>query len=408
MVDLTADLLNVLASTPSTPERAQQEIMLQTSLARALLATKGYTEEVEQAYERALELCESAGEIPQLFSVLRGLASFYILRTEYGKAIQMGERILNLAELLDDMDMRVEGHMVLGYNLAFLNDPQIGLEHLEKAIALYDPGRPRVRRLGFGTNPGVVSLTVSGLFLWMMGYPDRARKHAADAIMLAQKMDHPYSITYAQFHNGLLNLWLRNVESAKECGQAVLELAEEHGFQIWSAVGTCLRGAALVGMGSTEKGLALIEEGMNAYRGLKTPPVFWPMLLYLCAGAYGAASRPEDGLLMVNEAIEIAAAGTGRTLASEFFVLQGELLLALSPANVAEAESCYQQAVSNAQEVHASMLELRAAMRLSRLWHEQGNTERARKLLSDAYTKITEGFTTADLQEAKALLTELS
>jgi len=408
MVDLTADLLNVLASTPSTPERAQQEIMLQTSLARALLATKGYTEEVEHAYERALELCESAGEIPQLFSVLRGLASFYILRTEYGKAIQMGERILNLGELLDDMDMRVEGHMVLGYNLAFLNDPQIGLEHLEKAIALYDPGRPRVRRLRFGTNPGVVSLTVSGLFLWMMGYPDRARKHAADAIMLAQKMDHPYSITYAQFHNGLLNLWLRNVESAKECGQAVLELAEEHGFQIWSAVGTCLRGAALVGMGSTEKGLALIEEGMNAYRGLKTPPVFWPMLLYLCAGAYGAASRPEDGLLMVNEAIEIAAAGTGRTLASEFFVLQGELLLALSPANVAEAESCYQQAVSNAQEVHASMLELRAAMRLSRLWHEQGNTERARKLLSDAYTKITEGFTTADLQEAKALLTELS
>ena len=76
-VGLTNDLLNVLAATPSTPERVEQEIMLQTSLARALMATKGYTEEAEQAYVRALELCESAGEIPQLFPVLRGLASFY-------------------------------------------------------------------------------------------------------------------------------------------------------------------------------------------------------------------------------------------------------------------------------------------------------------------------------------------
>jgi predicted ATPase len=408
MVSLTNDLLNVLASTPSTPERAQQEIMLQTNLARALLATKGYTEEVEQAYARALALCESAGEIPQLFPVLRGLASFYILRTEYGKAMQLGERILNLAEHLNDTDMLVEGHMVLGYNLAFVKDPQIGLDHLEKAIALYDPGRPRVRRLGLGTNPGVICLTVSSLFLWMLGYPDRARKRAADGILLARKMDHAYSIAYAHFHNGLLNLWLRNAEVAQESAQAVLELAEEHGFQIWSAVGTCLRGSALVGMGSIEIGLALIEQGMNAYQGLKTPPVFWPLLLYLYAGAYGAASRPEDGLRLLNEAIEIASAGSGKTLASEFFIRKGELLLAVSPANAAEAESWYQLAVDNAQEVHTPMFELRAAMRLSRLWQEQGKKEQARKLLSDAYTKITEGFTTPDLKEANTLLTNLS
>jgi predicted ATPase/class 3 adenylate cyclase len=408
MVDLTADLLNVLASTPSTPERAQQEIMLQTSLARALLATKGYTEEAEQAYERALALCESAGEIPQLFSVLRGLASFYILRTQYEKAIQMGERILQLAEHLDDIDMRVEGHMVLGYNMAFLRDARVGLDHLEKAIALYDPARPRVRRLGLGTNPGVVSLIISGLFLWMLGYPDRARKRAADAVMLARKMGHSYSITYAHFHNGLLSLWLGNPEMAQESAQAVLELAEEHGFQIWSAVGACLRGAALVGMGSTEKGLVLIEKGIDAYRGLKTPPVFMPLLLYLCAGAYGAASRPEDGLRLLNEAIEIASTNSSKILKSEFLIRNGDLLLAVSAANAAEAESLYQLAVDNARAVHASMLELRAAIRLSRLWQEQGKTDQARKVLGDAYTKITEGFTTPDLQEAKALLADFS
>ena len=407
-VNLANDLLNVLASTPSTPERAQEEIMLQMSLARALMVTKGYTEEAERAYTRALELCDSAGEIPQLFPILRGLASFYILLTEHEKSIQMGERILQLAEQLDDLDMRMEGNMVLGYNLAFLKDPQLGLDHLEKASASYDLGRQRVGRFGFGAYPAVVSLTVSALFLWMLGYPDRAYKRAADSILLARKVNHPYSIAYTLFHNGLLNIWLKNYEVARESAQAVLEFAEVHGFRIWNAVGSCLLGAALVGLGSAERGLALIAQGLDAYRGIKTPPVFWPMLLHLCADAYYAASKPEIGLHMMDEALEIGSSSSARTLASEFLILKGALLLMLSPDNTAEAEALYQQAVLNAREVHAAMLELRAAIGLSRLWHAQGNKEKARKVLNDAYSKITEGFTTADLKEASVLLADLS
>jgi predicted ATPase len=407
-VNLTNDLLNVLASTPSTPERLQEEIMLQMSLARALMATKGYTEEVEQAYARALELCERQGEIPQLFPVLRTMASFYILLTEHEKSIQMGERILQLAEQLDDLDMKMEGNMVLGYNLAFLKDPQIGLDHLEKAAASYDPQRRRAGRLSFGPYPAVVSLTVSALFLWMLGYSDRAYKRAADSILLARNVNHPYSIAYALFHNGLLNMWLKNYEIARESAQALQELAEAHGFRIWNAVGSCLLGAAMVGLDSAEKGLALIEQGLDAYRGIKTPPVFWPMLLHLCAGAYYAASKPEVGLHMMDEALEIGSSSPARTLASEFLILKGALLLMLSPDNMAEAEALYQQAVLNAREVHAPMLELRAAIGLSRLWHQQGKKEQARNVLNEAYSKITEGFTTADLKEASALLADLS
>ena len=99
---------------------------------------------------------------------------------------------------------------------------------------------------------------------------------------------------------------------------------------------------------------------------------------------------------------------TSKTLASEFFILQGELLLALSPTNTQEAESCYQQAIHIAQEVEAAMLELRAALRLSRLWKEQGHSEQARNLLSVAQAKMTEGFSTHDMKEASALLLELS
>jgi tetratricopeptide (TPR) repeat protein len=185
-------------------------------------------------------------------------------------------------------------------------------------------------------------------------------------------------------------------------------VSEEHGFQIWNAVGTCLRGAALVAMGSIEMGLALTEKGMEVYQVLKSPPVFWPLLLYLCAGAYRTASRPEEGLALMKKAIAFETKGSAKTLISEFLILQGELLLAVSSANTAQAESCYQQAVDAARAVHTPMLELRAALRLSRLWQEQGKTDQAQKLLSEAYAKMTEGFNLPDLKEAKALLADLS
>jgi tetratricopeptide (TPR) repeat protein len=155
-VSLTTDLLNLLSSTPSTPERVIEQITLQTSLARVLLALRGYTQEVEEAYTRALELCEGEGEVPQLLPVLRGLSSFYIYRAEFEKGARIGEQILSLAERYDDESARVEGHLVLGANLILLNRLELGMEHLEKGIAAYDPERHGSSRFQLGNNPGVV------------------------------------------------------------------------------------------------------------------------------------------------------------------------------------------------------------------------------------------------------------
>jgi adenylate cyclase len=106
--------------------------------------------------------------------------------------------------------------------------------------------------------------------------------------------------------------------------------------------------------------------------------------------------------------MEIATQKEGQTLWSEFFGLKGDLLLAASVDKVAEAESWYQRALETATQVHAPMLELRAAMRLGRLWRGQGRTEEARALLTKAYEQLTEGFSTADLKEAKTLLDDLA
>ena len=405
-VELTSDLLRLLSSTSSTPERAIEEITLQTSLARALQALRGYTQDVEDAFTRALELCEAVGEVPQLFPVLRGLASFYILRAEFEKAARMGEQILELAERSDDQRTRIEGDLVVGANLAFLNQLQKGLDHLESAIAAYDPERFGSGRFQLGNNPGVVGLTTSALVSWMLGFPDRANQRANEAIVLSRRLGHPSSTAYATFHAGLIHLWTREDAAALACSEAVVNIADEHDFPIWRAVGSCLRGRALAGLGSADDGLALVERAMGTYQRLPTPPVFWPLLLHLQAGACAVAGRPAEGSRLLDEAIEIAQVAGGGLL-SEFFQLKGQLLLAQSRDHAPEAESWFQRAVDSAAEAEALMLQLRAALRLSALWRDDGRTEDARRLLRAAYERFTEGFETADLRDARALLDEL-
>ncbi|MCG6957118.1 MAG: AAA family ATPase [Gemmatimonadetes bacterium] len=408
-VDLTTDLLDVLSSAPSTPERAEQEILLQTSLVRALLAVRGYTPEVERAYTRALELCEAEGEIPQRYPVLRGLSSFYTYRAEFDKGAQAGQQILDLADRLGDAGMRVDGLMILGYCRAFMGDLHGGLDLLEQSLAGRATDERPGRRFRFGTYPGVTAFTACGLVSWLIGFPDRALERTEQAMALANDLGHPFSMAYARFHAGLLRLWRREPEIARAHAQAVLEIADEHEFRIWEAVGTCLHGAALAGIGQAEDGLTDIKRGMAWYQGLKSrPPVFWPMLLSMHVGVCGQIGGATEGLALLDEATDAGGASPGNVLASDLHRLRAELLLDLSPENADEAESWLRQALDIARKGDARLLELRAATSLSRLYERQDRRDDARTVLTTAHAKMTEGFATADVRDAEALLEELA
>jgi hypothetical protein len=405
-VALTTDLLQLLSSSSTTPERALEEITLQTSLARALQAIRGYTQEVEDAYRHALALCESVGEVPKLLPVLRGLASFYILRAEFEKASVMGEQLLQLAERYDDAVIRIEGNLVSGANLGFLGHLQAGLDHVETAVAAYDPDRHSGSRFQSGNNPGVVGLTTSALFSWMLGLPDRSDERARESVALSTRLGHPSSMAYASFHAGLIHLWNRADGLALERAEVVIGVAEEHELPIWNAVGSCVRGGAQAALGSADEGLAVIQAAMATYQRLPTPPVFWPLLLHLQAGACALAGLPGDGLALLDEALTITE-GSGFVLLSEFHHLRGRLLLIRSPDDGVAAESHFRRAVDSAARVAAPMLQLRAALPLAVLWRGQGRIEEASQLLRPAYERFSEGFATADLRDARTLLEEL-
>ena len=123
---------------------------------------------------------------------------------------------------------------------------------------------------------------------------------------LAADLEHPFTLAYALFHSDFLHLWRRELETMHDRAVRLLQVADEHDLQIWKALGRCLLGAANTGIGDPEAVLAQIRDGVDLHRGLKTPPVFWPLLLYVQAEAYARAGRPTDGLGMIEEAIDIA------------------------------------------------------------------------------------------------------
>ena len=404
-VELTTNLLAVLAEATSTPELVGQEIGLRMSLARALLATRGFTPEVADAYARALELFEGGQELRQHYSVLRGLASLYLLRTEFDKAGELGERILALARREGDPSMQIDGHLVVGSTLVFTGDLQGGLRHLDSGIGLFESSPARAVGSRLGNDPRVSCLTTSAFALWLLGYPDGALERANASLELARRLDHPYTTAYAQFHSSLLHLWRGEPETVIDRAELLLELADEYDFRIWSAIGSCLLGTAQASLGQAESGLARIREGMASYQGLVSPPVFWPMLLYLDGTASGRAGLPARGLGPIEEAIALVGPETSAAFLPEMLLLKGDLLAALEATGEAVpsgSRSMYELALEKASRIGARMSELRAATRLCRSAADDSAVTRQRDLQAILGT-FTEGFGTSDLVEARAL-----
>jgi predicted ATPase/class 3 adenylate cyclase len=399
-IGLTRDLLDILSSASSTPDRATEEITLRTSLARVLMATKGYSREVEEAYAAALQPFEGR-ELPQLFPVLRSLASYYIAQSEFDKGAQIGREILHLAERQQDTGMLVDGHQVLGICLPTLEGITVALEHLEEAIALFRAEPIGSRPFRLGNNAGVTCFTTSAFLLWMLGYPDKAVARAEEAITLAARLQHPYSLAYVEFHCGLLRLWLRQPELVRKHAVQVLHLAQQYDFPIWRALGTCLLGVANAELGRAEEGLAQVNEAIALYQEMKTPPVFWPQLVGMKAGAHGLAGKVAEGLVLIDDALELAGSSDTSQI-PEFSLVKGDLLIVAGGAD-ADAAHLFQRAFDDAGSGGVRMTQLRAALRLCRLWRSHGRDDSDR-LLRSVYDTFTEGWATVDLTEARDLL----
>jgi len=347
----------------------------------------------------------TGGETPQRFQALGGLCMFALTRAEHTRAQDLAEQLLSLAQRWRDPAFEVRARLVLGITLWWQGEGVAARDHLEAGLRLYDPQQYRDHVVLYGLDSGVACGAYLGLVLWALGYADQALQHHHWALALARDVAHPNTLQYALFFTAMGHHFRREARDVQEPAEMAIALINEQGLAgNFLAMATCLQGWALAAQGQTEAGLAQLRQGLIIHQA-SGQEIQRPWLLGMLAEVCMHAGQRDEGLRLVTEALERAQSGE-REWEAELYRLRGELLLR-SADNEAEAEACFQQAQAIARQQQAKSFELRAAMSLGRLWQQQGKQAEAHELLASIYGWFTEGFDTADLQEAKALLEAL-
>ena len=396
--------LEMLKTRPETRQRQQAELTMQTTLGTALVVTQGYAAPaVEQVYSRAYTLCQQVGTLSQSLPILRGLAEVYNVRKDFRKARELGEQYLTMAQRTQDAGLLVDAYYVLGLTLFYLGELPAARTHFEQGLALYDPQRYHASAPLLDS--GVACLAFLTFVLAMLGYPDQALQRSHESLTLAQELAHPYSLACARYRVGLYQQFLGEAQASQKQAEETIALALERGFAFFVAVGTALKGRALCMQGHGHEGLAHIRQGLAALQTTgATPGAHW---LVLQAEACGQVGQTAEALRLLAEALAFMNTTGEQNYAAELHRLQGKFLLRLAADQQSVAEICFHHALTLARRQQAKTLELRAAMSLSRLWQQQGKRAAAYQLLAEVYGWFTEGFDTADLQEARALLEAL-
>jgi len=400
--------LELLKTRPATPARSQQELLLHLALGASLFATKGYAApEVEQTYTRARQLCQYLEDPHQLFLVLRGLWVYYLTRAELQTAYAFCVQLLTLAQQAQDSAMLLEAHRALGATLLYRGAGASALTHLAQGMALYDPQQHRASTLLYGDDTGVVCHSLAAWTLWSLGYPDQGLARSREALLLAQQRAHPFSLGFALCWAAVVHQYRREVQAAQEHAAAAINLAMQQGFPFFRAFGSMLRGWALAHQGQAQEGIEQLRQGLMALHvtGIEIARLYF---LALLAEAYGTIGQPAAGLAVLAEALTRVDTTSDCWYEPELYRLKGALLLQQAADNHTEAQACFHHALDAAQAQQAKSLELRTAVSLSRLWLAQGKRAEARALLGPIYEWFSEGFDTADLQDARTLLETLA
>jgi class 3 adenylate cyclase/predicted ATPase len=398
--------LAVLKDEPATPDRDRAELQLQLVRAGALRGIEGLSfPEVGRAFARARQLCTALGDTANLIPILIGMGAFHHNRGELHRAEEIGAEGLRLAQHRHTDGLESLADRLVGSVLSDRGKLIAAREHFEQALDRYDPERLRPVMARFGLfDPKALGLAQLAHVLCILGYPDRALAAAMDAISHAQALGDALNLTNVMYSGGITLLLRRDYDAAHRNAERMLALADEHGLPAYADLAAEHHGLALVGLGVLDEGVAALRKALKRRIGYPWRLTF---SLGMFAGALLAAGVLDEAETTLSEALAVCERTGDAHFTSELWRLKSELLLGRGGGDPRAAQNLLTEAIKLAFEQSAKLWELRAATSLARLWAEQGERPRAHDLLAPVYGWFTEGFDTADLKDAKALLGEL-
>jgi len=341
--------LNLLQYVSDTERNRRRELYLQMTLGPVLTATKGYAApEVENAYRRAYELCQTVGAGADLFPVLWGFYAFSVVRSEFLAALDAATQMLELADNLNDKSMKIESHQALGLINYFMGQPNIALSHIDKVLKLDTGHRDRSFTFKSGQDASVCNLAFAGLTCWILGDSEQAEKYTEQSIQLARELEHPFSLTYALNFASWLSYMQGRPDKTKCYAQEEIDLSIEHEF-FWLHKGKLLLGWAMAQseqLDDMKEGHTLIKNGFHAY---KEPGAKLGQTLQIAIDTDVCIRQGnlEEGLGIINNGLQ-AIEETGEVFwHAELLRLKAEILKATKPEDAFEF---YQQAITIAEQ----------------------------------------------------------
>jgi len=388
---------------PANRERLEAELAVETELGVVTISTQGWgAPEGEQSLLRALQLCEELGDRNQLIRVLINLSQSCIQQCRMREAREYAERSVALSEQQGDTGLLLMARNTLGEVLARCGELRPALEHLRGALELFDSQRHAHLASVFGVDPRVMLSLFLAPVEQLTGFWDRAREETEAGLRQAHAQSelHRMNLRVALINASTLARLAGDSTAALEFAEEILSIGSRDAF------GLGLLGAALLNLGRSEESIVALNEGFQLYRasGGLASQERWLLPL---AEAYARQGRIDEALRMVSDMLD-AARQTGHLMYEPMlFQARGEFLLQGPTPDRPGAEAALRQAIEAARWQEAKCPELRASTSLARLLDQQGKRNEARAMLAEIYNWFTEGFDTADLKDAKALLDEL-
>jgi class 3 adenylate cyclase/tetratricopeptide (TPR) repeat protein len=396
--------LQFAGNLPDGPDRHHLEAELLMALGRILMATNGPNDpEGNAAFERAVAVCRSLGNPEMLARALYSVGIIAETRAELQAARTIAEELRTLAADSGDAGIAIAARVRLGILGYYRGDFVAARDHLVEALALCATGRHELRDTAIASDPHVAEAYLS-VTLAHLGYTEQAIAHGKSAVEGARRSGSS-SPAYAL----VLSLWPRTLEvlrDAVECGASatkLVTLCEEQGYSFLLAVGQCQLGWATAKQGDVNLGLTLLSEGVASLKtsGARIRPEVGK---YLLTDILALSGRRDEAFAMLEEVLQFSRDTEARWLDAELHRKKGELLIACSDTEPAQAEQEFRQAIDIARKQSARLFELRAATSLARLWSVGGRREAALELLRPLYAWFGEGADIPDLREAREVL----
>jgi len=401
--------LELVQLLPEGAARDQLELDLRVALGVPLIASRGYSApEVEKTYARARELSERAGGSPQFANIIWGQWVRYLTGGPIGAALEMAEQYRAIAERTQDSGHLLETCQVMGIALFYLGKFPQALPYLARGSVMYEPERHHALIYEHGGgDTGVAIRTHEALALWTLGYPDQARERMEHALDTAKSLArHPFTVAFGHYFYAWFHKLCRNERVVEQATDVAIRICEEQRFPFWGLASASLRGSTLVERSAKAEDVEAMRQSLESYAGIGGQ-LYRPELQGLLGMAFARAGRPEEALQAVVDALKLVVESQDHWWEAELHRLKGELTLKLPGDQSAAAEMAFQEAIDIARAQQAKSWELRAATSLSSLWRGLGKTAEARRLLGDVYGWFGEGFDTADLRVAAALVADL-